>query len=256
MAELQVPEEYTLDDLLMEDEDDKQKITVAVGKKTKTYWIRPPTEPEKSMAQNAARQKSRQLRDRLTDPETEEHQLLIQAEIENMNEEEIRKVWLTSNLFQKTFELSRRSLDSREDYFVDRPEGREDGVIPPTSGELDKYEQDKVEQEQKRLKDLQNQQTVIFKELNAKSAELPVGDLVEIIKPIIVEVKASQEWNSQYGLQILIRCTFSDAQRTKRAFEATGDALRLNNSPSGQKILKDLLDAHSGLMLDPDRLKN
>lgn len=256
MTTVTVPKEYSLDDLLMEEEDERLKVVVAVGKKEKTFWLRPPTEIEKSMATNAARQKSRELRELLGNPETEEHRLLIQGEIENMTPDEMRQVWLASNLFHKTFEMNRRSLDQREDFFVERPEGSEDGVIPPTSEQMDDYETAKIEQEKERLESLSKQQEIILKELQERAVELSDEEMAEVVRPILVEIKTSAEWNAQYGLQVLIRCTFLDKERTKRAFEATGDALRLENSPSGKKILQELLDAHSGLMLDPDRLKN
>lgn len=255
MVTVTAPEEYSLDDLLME-EDERMKVVIKAGKGEKTFWIRPPTETEKVMAQNAARQKSRALRERLIDPENEEHQLLIKAEMDNMTQEEMRSVWLASNLFQKTFELTRRSLDNREDFFVPAPEGQEDGVIPPTSTQMDEYETAKRKVEQDRLENVADEQEKLLKELQEQSQELPIDKLAEVVQPILVELKASAEWNAQYGLQILIRCTFLDQERTKRAFEGTGAALRLENSPGGKKVLDELLQAHSGLMLDPDRLKN
>ena len=252
MADIEIPEEYSLDDLMA----DAPEVEVEVGKKTMKFWIRPPTDPEKGMSQNVARRKSRELRARLEDPETEEHELLVKAELENMTPDEMRLIWLTSNLFRKTFELSRRSLNDRDEYFVPAPEGQEDGVIPPTNEDMDRYEQDKLGQEMKRLEDQQEQQTIIFKELQAESQAIPQDDLGKVIYPLIIEQQVSKEWNNQYGLQVLVRCTFSDKDLTKRAFEGTEQAVRLMNTQNGQKVLDALLNAHSGLMLDPDRLKN
>jgi hypothetical protein len=253
MADIEVPEEYSLDDLLAEE---VPSVTVTVGKKEKTFWIRPPTDSERAMSQNAARQVSRKLRERLLDPETEEHQLLVNAEMDNMSSEELRLVWLTSNLFQKALEVQRRSLDSRDDYFVPTPEGKEDGLIPPSGAEMDEYETNKREQEAQRLRDVSEQQTVIYNELKEKSDNMSDDALRDIISPLIIDQQTSREWQAQYGLQILSRCTFLDQDLTERAFKTVEEALRLHNTKSGQRVLDSLLNAHSGLMLDPDRIKN
>lgn len=251
--EIKVPEEYSLDDLLAEE---VPSVTVTVGKKEKTFWIRPPTDPERAMAQNAARQKSRLLRDLLLDPESEEHQLLVKAEMENMTGDELRIIWLTSNLFQKAFEANRRSIDNRDEYFVPAPQGKEDGLIPPTSAEMDEYETAKQMQEAQRLKDISDQQTAIYNELKAESESMSDETIKGMIGPLIIDQQTSREWQAQYGLQILARCTFLDQDLTERAFKTTEDAMRLHNTKSGQKVLDALLSAHSGLMLDPDRVKN
>lgn len=249
---VQVPEEYDLDDVII----DPPSVTVVLGAKSKTFWIRPPTDPEKAMAQAVARKKSRELRARLEDPENEEHQLLVVDEMENLTTAEMRLIWLTSNLFQKTFEINRRSLDDREDFFVPSPEGSEDGVIPPTNEDMDRYEQAKIDSEGDRLEAIAKQQQVAFKELQDKSEEIPEDDLRNLIHPLIIDQQASREWSAQYGMQIIVRCTFLDKELTKKAFETPERALRLQNSTNGQKILDELSAAHSGLMLDPDRLKN
>lgn len=254
MAEnIKVPEEYSLDDLLAEE---VPSVTVAVGKKEKTFWIRPPTDAERAMSQNAARQKSRALRELLLNPESEEHQLLVKAEMENMTSEELRLVWLTSNLFQKAFEVNRKSLDNRDEYFVPSPEGKEDGLIPPTGAEMDEYETAKRVQEEQRLKDVSDAQSAIYEELKQESESMSDETIRGIIGPLVIDQQASREWNSQYGLQILARCTFLDQDLTERAFKTTEEAMRLQNTKSGSKVLDSLLNAHSGLMLDPDRVKN
>lgn len=249
---VKLPVEYSLEDLM----GDAPEVVVQVGKKQKTFWIKSPTDPEKSMAQNAARQKSRQLRAALEDPETEEHQLLVKAELENMTLDELRLVWLTSNLFQKTFELNRRSMDDRDEYFVPAPEGKEGGIIPPTNEDMDRYEEAKRAQERQRLADVSEQQKVLYAELKTKSETYKLEDMLAIIQPLIIDQQTSREWNNQYGMQVLIRCTYLDNDLTQRAFKTIGDAMRLMNTQSGQKVLDALLNAHSGLLLDPDRLKN
>lgn len=250
--EIQIPEEYSLDDIL----NDVPKVTVIVRNKEKNFWIRPPTDSERAMSQNAARQKSRILRALLEDPETEEHNLLIKVETENMTDEDVRLVWLTSALFQRIVEINRRSLDNRDDYFVAEPEGKEDGLIPPTNEDLDRYEESKRSQERERLTDLAAQNESIKKELLDQANATPIEDLKKIIYPLIIEQQTSNEWNNQYGLQILVRCTFFDQNLTERAFKSVEEAMRLLNTKDGNKVLQALLEAHSGLQMDPDLLKN
>jgi hypothetical protein len=225
--------------------------------KEKTFYVRTPTEPEKAMAMNAARLKSRELRDRLEDQKSEEFQLLIEAEKANFSIEEKRYVWLASQLVQKSFELRRRSLEDRDDFYVEPPEGQDDGVIPPTNAEIDKYEQEKRAQDLLRLDALQGQQDILFKELKEQADKIPEADLDNLIQPILIDQKTSAEWNSQYGMQILIRCTFLDIEMTQKAFpEGIGQALRLENTKGGQKVLHELLNAHNGLTIDVDELLN
>lgn len=249
---IEVPEEYTLDDLFEE----PPSVTVKTRKGDKTFWIRTPTEPEKFMSQNVAGKKARELRDLLMDEKTEEHQLLVKTGLEIMTPEEMKLIWITSSLFQKTFELNRRSLDDRDEYFVPRPEGKDNGVIPPTQAEMDGYEKARIDEERKRLLDLQAQQTAIYNDLKQKADQIEESQLAETIEPLIVDQKSREEWNNQYGMQILVRCTFLDSDLAHRAFKDTAQAMKLMNTISGQKVMDALLNAHRGLMLDPDEIKN
>lgn len=249
----ELPEELTLDDLFA----DAPKVTVQVGKKVKTFYVRTPTEPEKAMAINAARIKSRELRERLNDPETEEHKLLIEEEINNLTIEEKRYIWLAYNLVQKSSELRRRSVEDRDEFYVEPPEGREGGIIPPTNAELDEYEIAKRGQEVVRMDSLQEQQALAFKELKEQSETIAENDLDNIVRPILIDQKTTTEWNNQYGMQILIRCTFLDVEMKQKAFpEGTEQVLRLENTTGGRKVLHELLQTHNGLTLDVDELGN
>lgn len=252
VEDIQVPDEYTLDDLLA----DAPSVTVEVGKKSKTFWVRPPTDTEKAMAMNAARIKSRELRDRLMDSETEEHTLLVKGDLSNMTEDEQRLLWFASNLFQKTFEINRRSMDQREDFFVEAPEGSPDGVIPPSNEDWDRYESERRTQEMARLKAAAAEQKKAMKALEKKSKEIPVEDLATEVQPWLVERQASREWQSQYGMQVLVRCTFLDAGLEKRAFDGPEQAMKLHNTAGGRLVLDALLAKHQELLLDPDLLKN
>jgi hypothetical protein len=213
-------------------------------------------DPEKAMAQNAARQKSRKLKQLLEDPQSEEHQLLVAAETDNMSLDELRMVWVTANLYQRVFEAQRRSIDNRDEFFVPRPEGKEDGVIPPSHDDLNQYEIEREAQEKERLQGLLDQQTVIYNELMAKANEMSEETVKAIIQPLIIDQLTSREWNNQYGMQVLVRCTFLDEDLTQRAYQTVEEAQRLLNTKNGQKVLESLLNEHRGLMLDPDLLGN
>lgn len=255
--EIQVPDELELEDVLTAPE----KVSVVIERKSATpvekeYWIRPPNEIEQSMSQSAARKIARELRERLEDEKSEEHELLIKDNLEEMTLPEMRLIWLTSNLFQKTFELNRRSLNDRDEFFVARPEGKENGVIPPTHAEMDQYEKDKKLSEKDRLVSLQEEQKRVFAQLKTQAEELNTEDLANVVQPLMIEQMIAEELNNQYGLQVLIRCTFLDPDLTKRAFQNTDQAKKMLNTKNGRKVLESLLSAHKGLMLDPDALKN
>lgn len=251
--DIQISEDYTLDDVLVEE---PAHVDVVINRKDRRYWLRPPTRTERAMAQNAARRKAIDLRDRLENPNSEEHDLLIVGQLENMPVEEKRLMWLTSNLYQKTFELNRISLDNRDEYFTPEPEGKMDGLIPPAMEEWEQYEKDRREAEKNRLKDLQTSQKAIFAQLKKEAEELDEENLDTIIEIILIEQLASEEWSNQYGMQILVRCTFMDSEFTEKAFKTQAQAERLLHTKNGNKVLESLLAAHSGLMLDPDQLKN
>lgn len=251
--EILVPDELELEDVLGTPE----KVTVFEGKSfERTYWVRPPDELEKTMAQSAARKVARELRDKLLDPESEMRELIIVGRLEEMTDDEKRLIWLTANLMQQSFELNRRSLNDRDEYYVPRPEGKEDGVIPPTDAEMNEYEDAVRDSEKERLTSVSEQQKALFNDLQRQSKELSKEDLDNIIEPLLIEQTASEEWNLQYGMQMLIRCTYTDPDLTERAFPDIKSALRLRNTKRGQVVLESLLATHRALMLDPDQLKN
>lgn len=250
--EIQVPDELELDDVMSKPAD----VTVVVGNKERTYWLRPPTDKEKDMARSLARRVSRALREQLEDESSEEHDLLIKAPVEEMTVDEKRLIWLSSNIYQKTFELSRMSLENRDEYYVEEPEGKEDGIIPPTLKEQDDYDKAKTDAEKQRLYDLQASQKSAFAELRRESEEMSEEDLDNVVIPLLIEQKVAEELNNQYGLQVMVRCTFDDEALTKRSYETTERALRLLNTKQGKSAMERLLLTHSGLMLDPDQLKN
>jgi hypothetical protein len=254
--EILVPEDLGLEDVLTEPERVPVVITVKGKAVEKEYWVRPPDDLEKAMAQNGARKVSRELREVLTDPKSEMHQLIVRAGIEEMTADEMRLLWLTSKLIQESYELSRMSLEDRDDFFVPRPEGKNDGVIPPTLEENDQYEIDKRAAEKDRLTSLADQQKAMFARLRKEADKLSMDDLRNVVEPMIIDQKTQEEWANQYGLQVLVRCTFLDPQLTERAFKDDKAARRLLNTNNGKKVLEALLLAHKGLMLDPDQLKN
>jgi len=256
VEDIVVPDDLGLEDVLTAPE----RVTVTVVRNNKPvekeYWIRPPDEMERAMAQNAARRVSRELRELLINEKSEEHDLIITAGLEEMSLEEMRLLWITSELVQKSFEMSRRSLEDREEFFVERPVGKEEGVIPPTTGEMDQYEIDKREAEKERLTSLNGQQKTLFERLKKESENMDKNDLLNVIEPMIVDQKTAEEWNNQYGMQILVRCTFNDAQLTEKTFTGVDQAMKLFRTNSGKKVLEALLLAHRALMVDPDQLKN
>jgi hypothetical protein len=250
--EILVPDELEMDDILGK----PTSVTVVVGNRKRTFWLRPPTDMERDMARALARRTVNELRDRLENEKTEEHDLLIRSAMEEMTPDEKRLIWLTANLFQKTFELSRLSLENRDEYFVAEPEGKMEGIVPPSAKEVADYDKAKKASEKDRLNDLNKSQKDAFAELKRESQELNIDDLDNLVRPLLVEERLGTEWNNQYGLQVLVRCTFDDEDLTKRSYETTERALRLFNTKQGKSAMEKLLMTHTALMLDPDQLKN
>ncbi len=250
--EIIVPRELEMEDVLV----DPVSVEVVVGNKKRTFWVRPPTDMEQDMARVLSRRRSRELRTLLEDDSTEEHDLLVRGAMEEMTLEEKRLIWLTFNLYQKTYELSRLSLENREEFYVAPPEGKQDGIIPPTNKDMDEYEDAKQDAERDRLGNLQQSQNSVFAELKREAQDMSGDDLDNAIQPILIEQRLAEEANNQYGLQVLVRCTFNDKDCTNRSYETPEQALRLLNTKRGKSAMERLLAAHSALMMDADQLKN
>lgn len=242
---------YDLDDLIF----DPPAVTVEIKGKSRTFYIRPPDEMERSMAQASSRAQSRDLRKRLESPRSEERRLLITEQLESVNDDELRLIWTTQRLMQEIFKIERRSLENRDEYFVPAPEESEPGV-PPTAEDVERWEDDKDKAEKHREEDVVAAQKAATKALEDQAKTFSHKSLIEQISPQIVEQLAGREWNAEFGFQLIVRCTFLDKNLTKPAFKTIGIVKRLMVTPEGTKLIEELRNAHMGLMLQPDSLGN
>jgi len=247
-------EEYTLDDLIFE----PPNVVVEVDGKTKKFWLKPPTETERQMAQNAARAQSRELRKELENPKSEKRQLLVDEEVNNLSEDELRMLWTSKRLFKKIFEAQRTSLDNRDDFFVPAPVGPdgEEGIIPPSMEDMDRYEDDKEEAEKRRQEELEASQKQAAEALQTESKAVSLADLLSDVVPNLIDQFCQREWNAEYGVQLVARGTFLDKGLSKPAFKTADKVKRLLLTEGGRKIVEELTRGHLGMQLDPDKVKN
>lgn len=244
-------QEYTLEDIIFE----PPHVDIVLQNKERRFWVRPPTPIEKDMCQAVARSRSRELRKILNNPKTEEHKLLIKSQVDDLTDEDLQLLWVAANLYQKIFEINRISLDNREEYFVPEPKGKEDGVIPPTAEEMEQYEEAKEKAEQQRQDDVAAAQEQARKSLENEAKAKPKKELRDSVIATLVEQKCQEEWNAQYGLQLIFRCTYLDKDLGQRAFKTEGYLRRMAVSPDGERLIERLRNEHMGLMLNPDLLK-
>lgn len=247
-------EEYTLDDLVFE----PPSVVIEVDGKTKKFWLKPPNETERQMAQNAARAQSRALRKELEDKKSEKRQLLIDEEINNLSEDELRMLWTSKRLFNRIFEAQRTSLENRDDYFVPAPVGPdgEDGIIPPTPEQMDRYEDEKEESEKRRQEELAASQKQAAEALQIESKAVSHKDLISDVVPNLIDQFCQREWNAEYGVQLVTRGTFLDKRLNRPAFKTADNVKALLLTEGGRKIVEELTRGHLGMQLDPDKVKN
>lgn len=248
----------TIDQLLIE----PHKVLVPTGKTIrkegeKAYdeevpvWIRPLTEIERSLAQGAARAHSKSMRKVLSNPDSEEHQLLIQSEVEDLTREQLEQAWVASNLINRAMQVRRKSLEDRDDSYIPEPEGSPDGVILPTAEELEAYEEAVEGAEDQREENVKEAVKNVRTQLEEEVVGMDDDVLKAEVVPKFIDSICGNVWNREYSLQQILRGTFKDKKLTQRAFESIGDVYALKDSAK-QKLAEE----HMGLLIDPDAIKN
>lgn len=201
-----------LDDLLLKPKD----ITVEFeGKKPLTMWLRPPRDPDRTMATALARKASRSLRKLLEDRESEEHEVLVRSELEAADENTLRQVWVNGKIIPRAIEIRQASLEERE--YVPNPLDDEDRTaVSPR--EMDKYEDKVDEVEEDREFNVMRAISQAQKDLAEEAKKIKPKDLIEAAIPSMIESLCEDAYQLEFVSQIIKRCTFEDKKLTKQVF--------------------------------------
>ncbi len=237
----------SIEELLLE----PQSVTIAGKTKDITLWVRPLTDIERSLAQGAARAQSRSLRKTLSNPDTEEYQLLIKNEVEEYTREQLNQAWVASNLVSRAMQMRRKSLEDRDETYVPEPEPSEDGTVFPTAEEMEAYEEAVEVAEENREKNVSEAIKNVKKQLEEEVAEMDEDGLRKAVEPRLIDSICGNVWNREYSIQSILRGTFKDKEFTKPAFKSVSDVYALKDNAK-----QKLAEAHMALLLDPDSIKN
>jgi hypothetical protein len=209
-----------------------------------TYWVRPSTQMERDLAGSAARKASRTLRKILETEGTEERQLLVLDEIEGATADSLRGLWVNERLVNRAMRIRQESLEERE--YVPEPEG---DIVTPK--EADDYENAVEEAEDRREMDVMEAVEQAQEELSKESENIPEKDLFELAIPAQIESVLSRAYESEFTMQLIFRCTFTDKACKRKAFKDLEQVYQLKDQP-----LIRLTNAHMSFLLDPDKVKN
>jgi hypothetical protein len=231
----------TIEDLLQH----PSSLEITVGKKSLTVYVRSLTQVEQELSRGSARRASRDLRRLLEDTETEEHQLLVKDELEEYEHAALKNLWITNRLVQRAVEAQRESLENREQGYIPEPD---ENAMP---ADLDRYENDVDDMEDKREKNVQQKIVSIKDKLDEEVDSISVEVLREDAITTLIDNICAQTFNREFAVQMVARGTFNDADCTKPTFKASSEVKRLRG-----ETLEALANAHYALMVDPEAIKN
>ena len=244
----------TLDDLMQ----GPKKVTIPVAGKPLVvsrkgampetpkieFWVRQARQNERDLAAAAARKESRTLRKILETDGTEERQRLVLDELEGASIDSLKSLWVTEKVVERAIRLRNSSLEDRE--YVPEPEG--DNI---TSKDVDNYENEVEEVEQKRELGVLEAVDAARKELEAEVEKVPNEKLMDLAIPAQIESILTRAYETEFTMQLIFRCTFEDRKCTKRAFSLVDQVYSLKEHP-----LTMLTNAHMSLLIDPEQVKN
>lgn len=242
----------TLDDLLV----GPTKVEIPVhGKTVKnkdgvidtakiTFYVRPARQSERDLAAAAARKASRTLRKKMETEGTEERENLVLAEVEDASINYLRGLWVNDKVIDRAARIRRESLEERP--YIPEPEG--DHI---TQKDMDDYENDVEDAEDGREMDVLQAIIAAREELEKEAAKLDSEKMRELAIPSQIEAQANRAYETEFALQLIYRCTFTDKKCTKQAFSDIEQVYQLKDAP-----LTMLTNAHMSLLIDPERIKN
>lgn len=216
------------------------------SEKSHVVWIRRLTQVEKDLCTASARRASRDMRKKLEDPQTEERQLLVEDEINEYDLEAMRAAWVSARLVRRALKIHRTSLENRDETHIPEPEG--DDVMPV---DVEQWENAVEQTEGEREEQVAAAIATAQRSLNDDVAKLSVEELKEAASPALIDTICTDIWTNEYVAQLIARGTFIDKDATKPAFKAASEVKRL--LPQAMKVLSN---AHMGLLVDPESVKN
>ena len=232
-----------IDDLIQK----PREVTLDIGDRKVTMWIRSSRDPERTMATANARKASRTLRKLLEDPKTEQYQLLIKDELDEADKNSLRRVWVNGKLIPRALEIRQQSLEERE--YVPSPLDNEEGVATPK--DMDHYEDRVEEVEEEREMNVLKAINTARRQLEEESEKIKEKDLYKAAIPPLIESQCAQAYEVEYTAQLILRCTFSDKKCTTHVFDNIEEVYSLRPD-----VLERLTREHMALMLDPEAVKN
>lgn len=229
-----------IEDLLQKPE----SVTIPVGDKDITLWVRPATSTERSMAGSLGRRASRTIRKLLSNKKSEEYQSLVQAEIEAGEREALERAWINGKLVPKILEIRNRSLEERE--YVPEPEGE---VI--VGRDMDEYEDAVDEAEESREEQFSKAIDSATKELQEQVKKLSDKELQKAAVQPLIDSRANQAFELEFVARLIYLCTFEDDACKVKAFNDIEQVYKLKHN-----ALTKLTSAHMELLGEAEEIKN
>lgn len=209
-------------------------------------WIKPMTQIERDLSQAYARRVSRDLRKKLQDPESEEHQLLIAEELEEYDQAALTSLWIQNRLVARATAIRRESLENRDQTYVPDPEGPD-----VTNSDIEKHEDEVEEVEEQREESVSAAIKSAKMELDEEVKAISVEDLRSEAVPALIDNILATIWLREFNVQMISRATFLDEACQKFAFKTSAEVYNLR-----QDVVDKLATHHYGLMVEPEALKN
>lgn len=231
----------TLQDLFLQ----PQAVELKSGEKTMKVFIRLLTQVEKELCQASARGQSRRLRRTLEDKNSEEHQTLILDELDGYGIEQLRTLWINAKLIDRAVTINQKTLEDRDLTFVPEPEGND-----VTGSQMEKYENLVEDIEEQREESVNKAIESARKQLVEEVKKVTKKKLTEEAMPMLIDTLCTQAWSREFAAAMISHGTFLDAEFKKPAFKTVDEVRKLQ-----PQFLKQLADAHYGLMLEPEALK-
>lgn len=234
---------HTLDDLLI------KPVPVDIegfGDKPLRFYIRRLTQVERDLCTASARRASREMRKKLEDTSTEEHMLLIEDEIAEIDMAALRAAWVSARVTRKSLTIYRLSLENRDQTFIPEPEG--DDVLP---ADVERWENAVEDAEEDREKAVREAIASAQRELNEAAEKLTLEELRDGAGPALIDNICADIWTTEYVAQMIARGTFTDKDTQKPAFKTATEVKRLQ-----PKALELLSKSHMGLLIEPEAVKN
>lgn len=213
-----------------------------------SLWVRPSTDPERTMAAAYARKSSRKLRKELNDPKTEKHRMYILEEIEASDEEGLRRIWVNGKLIARSVLIRTNSLEERE--YVPDPLDTNEG-IGVTAEQMDKYEDEVDAAEERREISAIDAVQQAQKELEKEAKKIPKKEIAAASIGPLIDTQCNRAYEVEFIHQLIYRATFEDKACKHMAFTNVDEVYSLKDS-----ALQLLTTAHLDLMDDPESVKN